>query len=61
MLGELPVPHLPELPGRGRYADLAGRGGALLADLYADLQPSGWRMVPPAESRRPAREGPARP
>jgi len=52
VLGELPVPHLPELPGRGAHADLAGRGAALLADLFVDLQPSGWRVVP-----RPSRDG----
>lgn len=46
VLGELPVPHLPELPARGAHADLAGRGAALLVDLYVDLQPSGWRLVP---------------
>jgi hypothetical protein len=39
VLGELPVPHLPELPARGPHADLAGRGAALLADLPVDLQP----------------------
>jgi methionine synthase II (cobalamin-independent) len=52
VLGELSVPHLPELPGRGPHADLAGRGAALLHDLHVDLQPSGWRMVP-----RPSRDG----
>jgi methionine synthase II (cobalamin-independent) len=52
VLGELPVPHLPELPGRGWHADLAGRGAALLADLYVDVQPTGWRIVP-----RPSRDG----
>ncbi|HUR14859.1 MAG TPA: methionine synthase [Mycobacteriales bacterium] len=52
VLGELSVPHLPELPARGAHADLAGRGAALLADLHVDLQPSGWRMVP-----RPSRDG----
>jgi len=52
VLGELPVPHLPELPARGPHADLAGRGAALLHDLYVDLQPTGWRMVP-----RPSRDG----
>jgi len=52
VLGELPVPHLPELPGRGWFADIAGRGAALLADLYVDVQPSGWRIVP-----RPSRDG----
>ncbi|MGB8649065.1 MAG: methionine synthase [Mycobacteriales bacterium] len=52
VLGELPLPHLPELPGRGWYADLAGRGAALLADLHVDVQPAGWRLVP-----RPSRDG----
>lgn len=46
LLDELPVPHLAELPARGWHADLAGRGAALLADLYVDLQPTGWRIVP---------------
>jgi methionine synthase II (cobalamin-independent) len=52
VLGELPVPHLPELPRRGHLADLAGRGAALLADLHVDVQPTGWRFTP-----RPSREG----
>ena len=53
ILGELPVlPFLPELPARGAGADLTGRTTALLADLYVDLQPSGWRMTP-----RPSRDG----
>jgi hypothetical protein len=52
VLGELSVPHLPELPNRGHLADLAGRGAALLADLYVDVQPSGWRLTP-----RGSREG----
>ena len=52
VLGELSIPHLPELPGRGWHADLAGRGAALLADLYVDVQPTGWRIVP-----RPSRDG----
>lgn len=51
VLGELALPHLPELPGRGPHADLAGRGLAHLVDLHADLQPSGWRFVP-----RPGRD-----
>ena len=46
VLGELPLPHLPELPNRGPHADLAGRGACFLTDLYVDLQPSGWRLVP---------------
>ncbi len=52
VLGELPVPYLPELPGRGWHADLAGRSAALLADLYVDVQPTGWRITP-----RPSRDG----
>jgi hypothetical protein len=51
--GELPnLPHLPELPARGPGADLVGRGAAFLAELYVDLQPSGWRFVP-----RPSADG----
>lgn len=53
VLGELPaLPFLPELPGRGAPSDLAGRTGALLAELSVDLQPSGWRLVD-----RPSRDG----
>jgi hypothetical protein len=45
VLGTLPdLPFLPELPGRGQHADLAGRSAALLADLPVDLQPAGWRL-----------------
>jgi methionine synthase II (cobalamin-independent) len=51
VLGELDLPHLPELPGRGPHGDLAGRGLALLVDMPVDLQPSGWRLVP-----RPGRD-----
>lgn len=50
--GELPIPHLPELPARLWYGDLAGRGAALLDGMSVDLQPSGWRLVP-----RPSRDG----
>jgi methionine synthase II (cobalamin-independent) len=52
VVGELPIPFLPELPARGPHADLAGRGAALLHELHVDLQPTGWRMVP-----RPSRDG----
>jgi len=55
VFGELPdLPHLVELPARGPGADLLGRGAALLAELYVDLQPAGWRFVPRpgADSRR---------
>ncbi|HEX2313306.1 MAG TPA: methionine synthase [Thermomonospora sp.] len=46
VLGELPgLPHLPELPGRGPGADLAGRTAGLLVELPVELQPSGWRFA----------------
>ena len=45
-LGERPgVPFLPELPQRGVGADMVGRSTALLVDLYAEVQPSGWRIA----------------
>jgi hypothetical protein len=52
---ELPdFPHLPELPGRGVGADMIGRGATFLTDLYAEVQPSGWRLVgtPGRDARR---------
>ena len=52
---ELPdLPHLPELPARGVGADMIGRGTALLVDLYAEVQPSGWRLTerPGRDARR---------
>jgi methionine synthase II (cobalamin-independent) len=52
LLDALSIPHLPELPGRGWHADIAGRGAAFLADIHVDLQPTGWRVVP-----RPSRDG----
>ena len=46
VVGELEaLPFLPELPGRGPGADLVGRGAGLLAELYAQVEPSGWRFV----------------
>lgn len=45
VLGELSLPHLPELPGRGAPADMVGRALAIVADLGADLQPAGWRLT----------------
>ncbi|MEO3782796.1 methionine synthase [Actinocorallia sp. B10E7] len=45
VLGELPLPHLPELPGRGPGADMVGRGAAFLVELPVHLQPSGWRFA----------------
>lgn len=52
VLGTVPIPYLPELPNRGWHADLAGRGAALLSDLFVDVQPTGWRITP-----RPSRIG----
>jgi methionine synthase II (cobalamin-independent) len=54
---ELPdLPFLPELPARGVGADLTGRGTALLVDLHAEVQPSGWRLAdrPGRDARRAA-------
>jgi hypothetical protein len=48
VFGELTLPHLPELPGRGPGADIIGRGALFLTDLHVDLQPAGWRLVPRA-------------
>lgn len=46
VLGELPgLPYLPELPGRGPGADMAGRTAALLVELPIELWPSGWRFA----------------
>lgn len=46
VLGELAgLPHLPEVPGRGATASMTGRGLAVVAELGADLQPSGWRLT----------------
>lgn len=45
VLGELDVPHVPELPARGATASMTGRALALLEGLAVDLQPAGWRLV----------------
>lgn len=37
--------YLPELPARGPYAALIGRGTALLTGLGIDLQAQGWRLT----------------
>ncbi|MGW0736878.1 methionine synthase [Streptomyces sp. NPDC002851] len=37
-------PHLPELPARGPGADMIGRTAGLLVDVYARVEPSGWRI-----------------
>ena len=39
------LPYLPELPARGPYAGLIGRGTALLTGLGIDLQSAGWRLT----------------
>ncbi len=43
--GELPMPYLPELPGRGVGADMIGRSASLLVELPVEVQPSGWRFT----------------
>ncbi|MEV7618055.1 methionine synthase [Streptomyces sp. NPDC089799] len=43
--------YLPELPARGPGADMIGRSLGLLVDLYAHVEPSGWRI-----SDRPGRD-----
>ncbi|AXG80460.1 methionine synthase [Streptomyces paludis] len=37
-------PYLPELPARGPGADMIGRTAGLLAEVYARVEPSGWRI-----------------
>ncbi|MCX4670175.1 methionine synthase [Streptomyces sp. NBC_01381] len=37
-------PYLAELPARGPGADMIGRTAGLLVDLYARVEPSGWRI-----------------
>ena len=39
------LPYLPELPARGPYAALVGRGTALLTGLGIDLPAQGWRLT----------------
>jgi hypothetical protein len=48
------LPYLPELPARGPGADMIGRAFGVLAELYAELAPSGWRFAehPGRETRR---------
>jgi Cobalamin-independent synthase, Catalytic domain len=46
VFGELPgFPFLPELPGRGPGADLAGRTAALLVDMPVQVTPGGWKLT----------------
>ncbi|MFE4633296.1 methionine synthase [Streptomyces sp. NPDC056773] len=44
-------PYLPELPARGPGSDMIGRSLGLLVDMYAHVEPSGWRI-----SDRPGRD-----
>ncbi|MGI5480488.1 methionine synthase [Streptomyces lavendofoliae] len=44
-------PHLAELPARGPGADMIGRTIGLLVEMYAHVEPSGWRV-----SDRPGRD-----
>ncbi|WP_308312012.1 methionine synthase [Streptomyces albipurpureus] len=44
-------PYLPELPARGPGADMIGRSIGLLVEMYAHVEPSGWRI-----SDRPGRD-----
>ncbi|MFI5552504.1 methionine synthase [Streptomyces sp. NPDC051738] len=37
-------PHLAELPARGPGADMIGRSAGMLVELYARVEPSGWRL-----------------
>lgn len=57
VLGELPeLPYVPELPGRGAVASMTGRALAVMAELGADLQPAGWRLIgAPGRDQRRAR------
>lgn len=44
-------PHLAELPARGPGSDMIGRTTGMLAEVYARVEPSGWRV-----SDRPGRD-----
>jgi hypothetical protein len=48
------LPFLPELPARGPGADMIGRTLGLLVELYARVEPSGWRFAdrPGRDTRR---------
>ncbi|RST18775.1 methionine synthase [Streptomyces sp. WAC05374] len=47
-------PHLAELPARGPGADMIGRTLGLLVEMYAHVEPSGWRVAdrPGRDTRR---------
>jgi hypothetical protein len=44
VVGELAVPYLPELPGRGLGADMIGRSAGLLVGIGVDISTTGYRM-----------------
>ncbi|WP_326577094.1 methionine synthase [Streptomyces sp. NBC_00481] len=41
---ETGMAYLPELPARGPGADMIGRTAGMLVELYARVEPSGWRI-----------------
>ena len=60
------LPFLPELPARGPGADMIGRTAGMLVELYARVEPSGWRFGDRPGPRHPAgpllaARGPGRP
>ncbi len=48
------IPHLPELPARGPWASMVGRGTAVLTELPAELAAGEWRLSdhPGVDQRR---------
>lgn len=44
VLGELNLPHLPELPDRGPGAEMIGRGAAFLVELPVELYAARWQL-----------------
>lgn len=53
-LGEVSLPHLVEVPGRGAVASMTGRTLGLISELGFDLQPAGWRLAPRGIDQRRA-------
>lgn len=43
--GELPLPYLPELPGRGPGTDMIGRTAGLLVEMPVELYTGRWRIA----------------
>ena len=43
--GDVDLPFVPELPGRGAIAAITGRSLAVVSGLGIDLQPAGWRLT----------------